>query len=116
MELAIRTLIGALALALPMPAHAERYVIVNGERLSIPQIQALERALRPDPQRQLLARLSLRGLGLRAEPAASGPRLGQLPLARPAPEPLRARHAVQPAGLDEVVETPAGNRRQLLFP
>jgi hypothetical protein len=44
MELAIRTLIGALALALPMPAHAERYVIVNGERLSIPQIQALERA------------------------------------------------------------------------
>jgi hypothetical protein len=41
---AIRILIGALALALPQPAHAERYVLVNGERMSIPQIQALERA------------------------------------------------------------------------
>jgi len=44
MYLAIKILIGALALALPMKAHAERYVLVNGERMSIPQIQALERA------------------------------------------------------------------------
>src|SRR5262245_66609171 len=44
MELAIKILIGALALALPLKAHAERYVLVNGERMSIPQIQALERA------------------------------------------------------------------------
>jgi hypothetical protein len=37
-------LIGALVLALPTRAHAERYVLVNGQRMSIPQIQALERA------------------------------------------------------------------------
>lgn len=34
---------GALAAVLASPAMAERYVVVNSERLSIPEIQALER-------------------------------------------------------------------------
>jgi hypothetical protein len=39
-----KAMVGALALALASPAMAERYVVLNNQRLSIPEIQALEQA------------------------------------------------------------------------